>query len=189
MRKTILFLLTICLVSQQEINAQNRKLTINRFFAKEFGEKVSFEIGLPYKVKISSHTIKRSNSPGFQVYNLKPVKQKNGVSFSISQSLDSIRNCLQVLEYAGGDIESVIEGKTYLLKFRENSNSSNYYAVMLKQIYIGKKIHCLSLYVAGAYNLLDNELPQLLNSFHESKIYLEHDKDFRSGCAKEVPHE
>lgn len=168
MVKKIIILIILCSVSWHYVMAQS-KATIEPFFENEFKEKVRFEMDLPYKVKITTQTIKRSNTPEFEVYVLTPNKKKSRVKFSISQTQNSIAYNLQMYKDSGGNIEKKLDN-TYLIKFIENDNNNSYHAIILKQVDIGSKSIGLELTVTGEGTLLDKELPQLLNSFHASTI-------------------
>lgn len=146
------------------------KFQINSFFEKEFGKKADFNIDLPYKVKVKTETIKRSDGPEVRVYNFKPVGRKNKITCSISQSPDSAGYFLHLLKEEG-TVEKKLGNTTYLLKFPYSADGRNlYYALILKQINIGSEIHSLICSVKGDPAVLDRELPQLLNSFHASTI-------------------
>jgi hypothetical protein len=67
------------------ITAQS-KATIEPFFENELNAKVRFEIDMPYKVKITTQTIKRSNTPEFEVYEFMPKKKKGRVILGLTIS-------------------------------------------------------------------------------------------------------
>ncbi len=169
MTKGFVFIILLGIVPLHHTCAQY-KFQINAFFEKEFGKKVDFEIDLPYKVKVKSEIIKRSDGPGVLVYNFKPVGRKNKITCSISQSPDSAGYFLYLLKEEG-TVEKKLGNTTFLLKFRYTADDRDlYYAMILKQINIGSEIHSLICSVRGDPAVLDKELPQLLNSFHASTI-------------------
>ncbi|MCW5922894.1 MAG: hypothetical protein KIS77_11155 [Saprospiraceae bacterium] len=169
MTKKIIILIVFCYVSSHYVLAQS-KATIDPFFEREFSEKVRFEIDLPYKVKITPQTIKRSEAPEFLVYNFTSRKKRHKVDFSLSLTQNNLDHSLKMYKEAGGILDKEIRGGTYLIKFIDNSNTSNYLAIIIKQVSVGSKTICLELTVSGEQKLLDKELPKLLNSFYASTV-------------------
>ena len=173
MTKKIIFILVLCFAAGHHVLAQH-KVIIEPFFEAAFKDKVRFEMKLPYKVKISAKTIKRSEVPAFSFYNFVPRKKRSKVKVALclSEPENDLAYLLEMYTtVADGTLYKEVNSDIYLIKFFESANSTHYrHAIILKQVSIGTKTYCLELEVSGEQRKLETEMPILLNAFAASTV-------------------
>ena len=164
-----LLFIAFCFTVNHALTGQN-KVTIHHFYEKHLKEKVQFTIDLPFKVRVRTKMIKRSEVPALLIYEFIPRGKHIGVRLSVEQSSNSLEYVVKMYGEAGGVVEKNINNGTYLVKFYKDSTSGAYYAILLKQVNVHGQTLCLELIVTGEKNAIDTLLPQLMPSVYTSTI-------------------
>ena len=164
-----LLFIVFCFTVNHALTGQN-KVTIHHFYETCLKERVQFTIDLPFKVRVRTKVIKRSEVPALLIYEFIPRRKHVGVRLSVEQSSNSIEYVVKMYGEAGGVVEKNITNGAYLVKFYKDSSSGAYYAILLKQVKVSGQTLCLELVVTGEKNAIDTLLPQLIPAFYASAI-------------------
>lgn len=168
--KSIVPALFFVLAFYQSVQGQN-KITIPNFPDGASRQPVSYTIDLPFKSKVKSTEIKRSETPAFKVYKIKPKKIKEKLELSLNYSKNDLSYIVRNLQEAGGVAEREERADTRLLKmYKSAGDSSGYYVLLIKEFTLDSNKLCTILTLTGAPEDLDVHLAALKKSFYESYI-------------------
>lgn len=152
------------------VEGQN-KTTIHNFFKDTFGEHSDFTVDLPFKVKVKTTEIKRSNSPAFPSYELRPCKKAEGLELDITLADTAFQYVMKTLENAGGVVEDEDTENLSVVKFYSNEQGKGeYYALIIKQLECNFKKYCITIEVAGTLDKMEQYLTQIKKSIIRSNL-------------------